>query len=181
MIEPYLEAGKIVTTHGVRGEMKLEVYCDDAALLQNAHTLYRTKHGEKPVTVESLRGAGRMAILKLAEAPDMESARALVGTILYFARTDVRLPAGMCFVQDLLGCEVRDAETGKVYGTVKSVDHPGPQDIYTVAAPSGKEYLFPGVPAFLKKSCPEQGYLLVTPIPGLLDDDAASERAPKEE
>ena len=180
MIEPYLEAGKLVTTHGVRGEIKLDVYCDDAALLQNAHTLYRGKHGEKPVTVESLRGAGRMAILKLAEAPDMESARALIGTILYFARADVRLPAGMCFVQDLLGCEVRDADTGKVYGTVKSVDHPGPQDIYTVLTPEGKEYRFPGVPAFLQESRPAEGYLLVTPIPGLLDDDTAGARAPGE-
>ena len=49
---------------------------------------------------------------------------------------------------DLIGCEVRDADTGKVYGVVTSVDHPGAQDIYTAKAPSGKEYMFPGVDAF---------------------------------
>ena len=64
----------------------------------------------------------------------------------------------------------------KVYGVVTSVDRPGPQDIYTVKAPNGKEYMFPGVDAFLKERNPPEGYITVTPIPGLLDDGAASER-----
>ncbi len=171
MIQPYLEAGRLVTTHGVRGEVKLDVYCDDAALLKNVKTLYLGADGTRPLAVESLRGAGRAGILKLAGVDDMDAARALTGRLVYFARADVRLPEGKCFVADLLGCAVRDADTGRVYGTVKSVDHPGPQDIYTVEAPSGKTYLFPGVPAFLKEVRPAEGYLLVTPIPGLLDDD----------
>ena len=82
----------------------------------------------------------------------------------------------MACVADLIGCEVRDADTGKVYGVVTSVDHPGAQDIYTVKSPSGKEYMFPGVDAFLKERNPPEGYILVTPIPGLLDDDFDSER-----
>ena len=60
---------------------------------------------------------------------------------------------------------MRDADTGKVYGVVTSVDHPGAQDIYTVKAPGGKEYMFPGVDAFLKERNPPEGDILVTPIP----------------
>ena len=100
----------------------------------------------------------------------------VVGTVLYFDRDDVRLPAGTCFIADLLGCQVRDADTGRVYGVIKSIDHPGPQDIYTVQAPDGREYLFPGVPAFLKEKNPAQGYILVTPIPGLFDDDVVLDK-----
>ena len=50
-------------------------------------------------------------------------------------------------------------------------------------APSGKTYLFPGVPAFLKAQVPEEGYILVTPIPGLLDEetDDVAERGGGEE
>lgn len=66
------------------------------------------------------------------------------GQVFYFDRDDATLPAGKWYVADLIGCEVRDADTGKVYGVVTSVDHPGAQDIYTVKAPSGKEYMFPG-------------------------------------
>ena len=47
---------------------------------------------------------------------------------------------------------------------------------YTVKSPSGREYMFPGVDAFLKERNPPEGYILVTPIPGLLDDDFDSER-----
>jgi 16S rRNA processing protein RimM len=175
MILPYLEAGKAVTTHGVRGEVKLEIWCGDAALLKTAPRLYRTAGGGGPLELVSLRGTGEAAIARFAGVDTMEAARALVGQVFYFDRRDVRLPAGVWFIADLLGCEVRDADTGRVYGTVKSIEHPGPQDIYTVVTPEGKEYRFPGVKAFLREQNPEAGYLLVTPIPGLLDDDAVTD------
>ena len=97
-------------------------------------------------------------------------------TTLYFIYLLLLVLLFRWYVADLIGCEVRDADTGKVYGVVTSVDHPGAQDIYTVKSPSGKEYMFPGVDAFLKERNPPEGYILVTPIPGLLDDDFDSER-----
>ena len=106
----------------------------------------------------------------------MDAARALRGQAFYFDRDDVQLAPGRWYVADLIGCEVRDADTGKVYGVVTGVDRPGPQDIYTVKAPNGKEYMFPGVDAFLKERNPPEGYITVTPIPGLLDDGTVSER-----
>ena len=117
-----------------------------------------------------------LVLQQLEGVSDMDAARALRGQVFYFDRNDATLPAGRWYVADLIGCEVRDADTGKVYGVVTSVDHPGAQDIYTVKAPGGKEYMFPGVDAFLKERNPPEGYLLVTPIPGLLDDDFDSER-----
>ena len=118
----------------------------------------------------------RAAEILAANEADMDAARALRGQVFYFDRDDATLPAGRWYVADLIGCEVRDADNGRVYGVVTSVDHPGAQDIYTVKAPNGKEYMFPGVDAFLKERNPPEGYLLVTPIPGLLDDDFDSER-----
>ena len=84
-----------------------------------------------------------MALVKFAGVDDMDAARALQGQAFYFDRNDVHLAPGRWYVADLIGCEVRDADTGKVYGVVTSVDRPGPQDIYTVKAPNGKEYMFP--------------------------------------
>ena len=81
---------------------------------------------------------------------------------------------------DLIGCEVRDADTGRVYGVVTSVDHPGAQDIYTVKAPNGKEYMFPGVDAFSERAQPAGGLSPRHPIPGLLDDGFDSEREEEE-
>ncbi|OLA32434.1 MAG: 16S rRNA processing protein RimM [Faecalibacterium prausnitzii] len=175
-MQQYLEAGKVVTTHGVRGEMKLELWCDGVDFLKKTGRLYASAKGGKCYNITSIRTQGQMALLQLEGVNDMDAARALRGQVFYFDRNDATLPEGRWYVADLIGCEVRDADTGKVYGVVTSVDHPGAQDIYTVKAPGGKEYMFPGVDAFLKERNPPEGYILVTPIPGLLDDDCDSER-----
>ncbi len=175
-MQQYLEAGRVVTTHGVRGEVKMELWCDGVDFLRPAPRLYLSPKGGRSLELESIRPQGRMALVKFAGVDDMDAARALQGQAFYFDRHDVHLAPGRWYVADLIGCEVRDADTGKVYGVVTSVDRPGPQDIYTVKAPNGKEYMFPGVDAFLKERNPPEGYITVTPIPGLLDDGAASER-----
>ena len=155
-MQQYLEAGKVVTTHGVRGEMKLELWCDGVAFLKKVGRLYASAQGGRCYKIVSIRPQGQMALLQLEGVNDMDAARALRGQVFYFDRSDATLPAGRWYVADLIGCEVRD--------------------IYTVKAPNGKEYLFPGVDAFLKERNPPEGYILVTPIPGLLDDDCDSER-----
>ena len=162
-MQQYLEAGKVVTTHGVRGEMKLELWCDGVDFLKKTGRLYASAKGGKCYNITSIRPQGQMALLQLEGVNDMDAARALRGQVFYFDRNDATLPAGRWYVADLIGCEVRDADTGA-------------QDIYTVKSPSGKEYMFPGVDAFLKERNPPEGYILVTPIPGLLDDDFDSER-----
>ena len=149
-MQQYLEAGKVVTTHGVRGEMKLELWCDGVDFLKKAGRLYASAKGGKCYNITSIRPQGQMALLQLEGVNDMDAARALRGQVFYFDRSDATLPEGRWYVADLIGCEVRDADTGKVYGVVTSVDHPGAQDIYTVKSPSGKEYMFPGVDAFLQ-------------------------------
>ena len=175
-MQNYLPACKIVSTHGVRGEMKALPLCDGAAFLSNYKRLFTTAVGAGETRVLGVRAQGNVILLRLDGVTDMDAARALRGQVFYFDRSDATLPEGRWYVADLIGCEVRDADTGKVYGVVTSVDHPGAQDIYTVKSPSGKEYMFPGVDAFLKERNPPEGYILVTPIPGLLDDDFDSER-----
>ena len=175
-MQNYLPACKIVSTHGVRGEMKALPLCDGAAFLAKFKRLFTTADGAGETRVLGVRAQGNVILLRLDGVNDMDAARALRSQVFYFDRSDATLPEGRWYVADLIGCEVRDADTGKVYGVVTSVDHPGAQDIYTVKSPSGKEYMFPGVDAFLKERNPPEGYILVTPIPGLLDDDFDSER-----
>ena len=131
-MQQYLEAGKVVTTHGVRGEMKLELWCDGVDFLKKVGRLYPSAQGGKAYKILSIRPQGQMALLQLEGVSDMDAARALRGQVFYFDRNDATLPTGRWYVADLIGCEVRDADTGKVYGVVTSVDHPGAQDIYTV-------------------------------------------------
>lgn len=64
----------------------------------------------------------------------------------------------------LIGCEVRDADTGKVYGVVTSVTT-RVRRISTLSRHPAARSMFPGVDAFLKERNPPEGYILVTPIP----------------
>ena len=71
-------------------------------------------------TVQSFLDAG----VRLDGVNDMDAARAQVGRVYYLAKADARLPKGRFFIDDLLDCEVVDAETGRVYGRLTNVDRP---------------------------------------------------------
>ena len=60
-MQKYLEAGKVVTTHGVRGEMKLELWCDGVAFLKKVGRLYTTPQGGRCYKITSIRPQGQMA------------------------------------------------------------------------------------------------------------------------
>ncbi|WP_223385340.1 ribosome maturation factor RimM [Faecalibacterium prausnitzii] len=78
-MQKYLEAGKVVTTHGVRGEMKLELWCDGVAFLKKVGRLYTTPQGGRCYKITSIRPQGQMALLQLEGVSDMDAARALRG------------------------------------------------------------------------------------------------------
>ena len=80
-MQKYLEAGKVVTTHGVRGEMKLELWCDGVAFLKKVGRLYTTPQGGRCYKITSIRPQGQMALLQLEGVGDMDAARALRGQV----------------------------------------------------------------------------------------------------
>ena len=102
-MQQYLEAGKVVTTHGVRGEMKLELWCDGVNFLKKVGRLYASAQGGRAWKIVSIRAQGQMALLQLEGVNDMDAARALRGQVFYFDRNDATLPAGRWYVADLIG------------------------------------------------------------------------------
>ena len=169
-MQQYLEAGRIVTTHGVVGEVKVELWCDSAAFLTACKRVYFSAQGGQAQRLLMGRAHKGMALVKLEGVTDMDQARALIGRVLYIDRADAHLPKGACFVQDLIGCQVRDADNGWIYGTLTEVSHPGAQDIYTITDEKGNKWQLPAVPEFVKERVPEEGYVLVAPIPGMFGE-----------
>ena len=155
-MQQYLEAGRIVTTHGVVGEVKVELWCDSAAFLAACKRVYFSAQGGQAHRLLMVRPHKGMALVKLEGVTDMDQARALIGRVLYIDRADAHLPKGACFVQDLIGCQVRDADNGWIYGTITDE--------------KGSQWQLPAVPEFVKERVPEEGYVLVTPIPGMFGE-----------
>ena len=169
-MQNYLPACKIVSTHGVRGEMKALSLCDGAAFLAKFKRLFTSADGAGETRVLGVRAQGNVILLRLDGVTDMDAARAQVGRTYYLAKADAKLPRGRYFIDDLLGCDVVDADTDRVYGQLTNVDRPAAQDIYTVTDGAGEEHMLPAVPEFVKKIDIDARKIFVTPIEGMFTD-----------
>lgn len=170
MLKTYLDTGKIVTTHGVRGEVKVEPWCNDPQLLLEAGTLYLDEEGRRPLKVESGRPQKGMLLLKFVGVDDMDAAAALRGKILYIHREQIPLEEGEYLIQDLLGCQVLDADNGQLYGTLEEISNCGASDLYHIRFADGSLRLCPAIPELLVERNPEEGRILIRPLAGLFDD-----------
>ena len=111
MKEQFLEAGKIVNTFGIRGEVKLDPWCDSAEFLKPFKTLYVDG---KPRKVASSRVHKGMLIVKFEDVEDVNGAMLLKNKLVHFDRADARLPRGHFFLADIIGAAVIDEQGNEV-------------------------------------------------------------------
>lgn len=83
MRKEYIEAGKIVTTHGIKGEVKLYPWCDDPDMFYDIETVYLDSKGTNPVKLQGVRYAKNMPLLKLEGFNSIEEASKLRDKIVY--------------------------------------------------------------------------------------------------
>lgn len=169
MKKQFLEAGRIVGTHGLQGEVRVECWCDSPDFLAEFRTLYFDE-GEQKLKAKS-RPHKNIVLSKLEGVNTVEDAEALRGRVLYINRDDVTLPEGKHFIQDLLGCKVLDADDNSVcYGEITDVFKTGANDVYTITK-DGIDYLVPAVDSIVTQKNTDEGFVLVRPIKGLFDDE----------
>lgn len=166
MKKRFLECGKIVTTHGLRGEVKVLPWCDGPEDLCRFATLYLDK-GATPMQVEKARTAKNMALVKFQGVDSPEAAQALRGKVLYLDRADDDLEEGQYYLQDLFGLTVADADTGAVYGTLSDVSETGANNVYHIAFPDGRVQLIPAIPEVVVSVDLEAGKMFIRPMEGL--------------
>ena len=167
----YLEGGCVRTAHGVRGLFKTDVWCDSPEVLAaQKRIFFAEKDGSyKEHTITSATRAGQTVILGIEGVQAREDAVALRGTVFYLCRDDMPLKKGSFFIVDLIGTPVIDADSGRVYGHIKSVDDVPQGQMFTVDTPYG-DVLLPRVDAFVRSVDPDEG-VLVTPIPGFFREE----------
>lgn len=164
----YPECGKIINTHGCRGGVKIEPWCDSPAVFTALPNVYFKENGTyRPVRLQRAAVlSGRFVSAELAGVTTMEEADALRGRILYAKRADLHIPEGTLLVAEMIGLPVYHAETGEAIGTLTDVIHPSTTDIYVISTPRG-EAMVPVVPAFVREVSLEKGIALC-PIEGML-------------
>lgn len=171
MIKDYLEIGKITGTHGIRGEMRVQPWCDSPEFMKKFKTLYLDKKGEKPLKV-SCRPNGNMVIMKAEGIDSIEEASKWREKVLYMKRSDARLPEGQYFIQELTDCKVIDADDeSKTYGILTDVSYTGANDVWHITDEKGREYLIPAIPPVVISTDVVNGIIKIRPLRGIFDDE----------
>lgn len=165
MKNKYLDAGKIVNTHGIRGEIKIYPLCDSPEFLLEFDRFFIDK---EEVEVISSRVHKNVTLMKLKGIEHIDQAEAMVGKILQINCDDVELDDGQYFIEDLIGLRVIDADSGKEYGKLKSVIQTGANDVYEVQGE--KLYLVPKIDDVVLDTDLDKGVIIIRPLKGLFDD-----------
>ncbi len=169
MRKPFLPTGRVVGTHGVRGMLRVQPWCDTPAVLCEFATLYTAPEERAAVRVCAARQHGNLVLLQLEGVETVEAAEGLRGRTLYAARRDLKLEEGRYLIDDLLGCRVNDADTGALLGTLCEVSATGANDVWHVER-DGKIYLVPAIEEVIVSVDPDAEVIVLRPLKGIFDD-----------
>ena len=161
MKKQYLEAGQIVNTHGVRGEVRIQPWADEAAFLTRFRRFYIDG---KAVKVDACRVHKSLCIAALEGVDDVNAAMTLKGKIIFINRDEANLPAGTVFLQDIFGAKVV-TEDGTEVGVLTDV-LPAPAASVLVVK-GEREILIPDVPQFVLSKDADAGIVTVRLIEGM--------------
>lgn len=172
----FMELGKIVSTQGVKGEVRIHPWSDEPEFLLQFDTLYFDSEGKQPIKVEKSRSQKNVVIMKFPDVNTVEDANKLRGKVIYMDRDELDLPDGVYFIQDLIGLEIIDADDNSVkYGELVDVSKTGASDVYHVEnSKTKKMYYVPAVPKFIIETNLDENYMSVRPIQGMFDEDYES-------
>ena len=183
-MKQFLETGKITGTHGLKGEVRVQPWADSPEFLAEFDELYLDK-GAKKIGITSSRVHKNMLIMKIkgidtveqyhrqpagGQGVDtVEQADALRNKVLYMNRDDVELEDGAYFIQDLIGLDVIDDDTGERLGRLDDVSETGANDVYHVKTDDGKVFLIPVIPDVIREVSVEEGFVRIFKMKGLFD------------
>jgi len=158
----FIEAGEIVTTHGVRGEVKVLCWLDDPEMLCEFD---RCRIDGKEFEMQQVRVQKTCNLVKLAGIDTMEAAQAMRGKTVELYREDI--DDEVIFAAELIGVEVYAED--KCIGQIREVlDYPG-NSVYVIRGEH--EYMIPAVKQFILNTDVDGNRMDVKLIEGMRSDE----------
>lgn len=169
-MEEILQVGVVTSPHGIAGEVKVFPTTDDPKRFKRLREVLLDAGGEKTaVEIEGVKFFKKLVILKLKGVDSRDAAERLRQKSLYVTRQNaVKLKRDEYFIADLIGLRVID-ENGEELGVLKDVIETGANDVYAVDMPDGRELLLPAIKQCILQVEPEEGFVRVHVLEGLLD------------
>lgn len=167
-----ITVGRILRPHGIRGDVKVELYTDWPDRFNELRMLCLIVPGRvgKWIKVEQARIQQGSAILKLSGFENRSQAESVRGAELCVRENELpSLQEGHYYIHDLVGMNVRTVLGEKIGSVVDIIQMPA-QDMYIVDA-DGKEIMIPAVKEFIKRIDLDKKEIIIDPIEGLIDSD----------
>ena len=162
-----MEIGKIVNTHGLKGHVKVEPWCDGIETFEYLDSIF-IKGTE--YNIESVKPHKNIFLLKLKNIDDINVAEGFKGAIITADREKLPpLPEGTYYITDIIGLEVYEDEKyiGKIFDWIET----GSNNVYVIKRPKGKDVLIPAIDDVIKKIDIENKTMSVKLLEGLMEDD----------
>lgn len=169
MLKQYLETGKIVGTHGVKGMLRVQPWCDSGEFLCKFKKLYTDENGLNSLDITKSSVHGNIVLLSVKGIETIEQAEKLRNKIIYLNRKDAKLPEGRYFIEDLIGCTVYNTDN-EILGELSDVSVTGANDVWHITK-DDKEYLVPAIPQVIISVKPEIKNIIINPMKGIFDDE----------
>ena len=170
MKKEFLEAGKIVGTHGVAGMVRIQSWCDSNEFFCKFKKLFLNENGTGEIIVSSSKPHGNVVIAKLKGYDSIDAAETLRNKVVYVNRNQMNLEKGAYLIQDLIGCSVFDIDSGAFLGKISDVSKTGANDVWHIVN-DGREYLIPKIDDIVKLVDIDNEKVLIKPIKGIFDDE----------
>ncbi|MGL5438964.1 MAG: ribosome maturation factor RimM [Filifactoraceae bacterium] len=160
--------GKIVNTHGLKGEVKIYPYTDYPERFDELEYFFLGEKDEKKWELEKVRYQGKMVIGKIKDVNTIEEAESLKDTLIYIDKKNLReLDEDEYMIKDLIGLKVYTEEEQYI-GEVRDVLQYSANDVYVVKNEE-KEYLIPAINEFVPIIDIESKKIVIKPIKGMID------------
>ncbi|MDI3534733.1 MAG: rRNA processing protein RimM [Thermosediminibacterales bacterium] len=165
----YLTIGKIVSTHGNKGEVKVYPLTDFLERFDNLKEVYvRIKGQIKLYKIENVRYHKKFIILKFEGIDSIDKALSFKDSVLEVKRENAfTLPPGHYYISDIIGCKVKTIE-GKDLGELIDVIKTGANDVYIVKNDANKEILIPAIKEVVKKIDIKNREITIKPLEGMI-------------
>jgi len=165
------DVGKIVNTHGIHGEVKVEEITDNKERFSPGELVFiETDHYDlKPLTIVHTRPHKNHQLITFEEVTTLSEAEALKGK--YIKVKEEQLPSlkqGEYYIYQILNCEVYTMDNEFV-GNVTNILKTGANDVWVITSEEGQEYLIPFIKDVVKEINVEEGKIKIEVMEGLLD------------
>ncbi len=170
MKNEFIEGGKIVGTHGVRGGLRLQPWCDSPQFFCSFKKIFIKENGNyTPLKVKTSKPHSNIVILELNGVDTMEKAELLRGKIVYLQRKDFNLDDDQYLICDLIGCKVFHKDTNESLGVISDVSQTGANDVWHIKK-NDKEYLIPAIPQVVTSVDIENSEVIIDPLKGIFEE-----------